>query len=98
MTAIGLLFVVAAWAIVRGIMEIFGAIRLRKVISNEWILVLGGIISVLFGLLLIARPGSGALSVVWIIGAFALVHGILLIALSLKLHKLGNIAHGVAMQ
>ncbi len=96
MTAIALLFVIAAWAIVRGIMEIFGAIRLRKVISNEWLLVLGGIISVLFGLLLIAHPGSGALSVVWIIGAFALIHGILLIALSFKLHKLGRIAHSVA--
>ena len=95
-TAIALLFVIAAWAIVLGLMEIFGAIRLRKVINNEWLLVLGGIISVLFGIVLIAHPGAGALSVIWIIGAFAIIHGILLMALSFKLHKLGRIAHGVA--
>lgn len=90
-TAIALLFVIAAWAIVRGITEIIAAVRLRKVISNEWLLVLAGIISVLFGLLLIARPGVGALSVIWIIASFAIVHGIVLIALSFKLHKLGGI-------
>jgi uncharacterized membrane protein HdeD (DUF308 family) len=96
-TAIALLIIIAVWAIIRGITEIFAAIRLRKVINNEWLLVFGGIISVLFGLLMIARPRVGALSVIWIIGVFAIVHGILLMALSFKLHKLGRIAHSAAM-
>ena len=82
MTAIALLLVIAVWAIVRGVLEIFAAIRLRKIINNEWLLVLGGIISVLFGVFIMARPGSGALSLIWIIGAFAIAHGVLLIALS----------------
>ena len=95
-TAIALLLIIAVWAIVRGILEIFAAIRLRKIINNEWLLVLGGIISVLFGVFIMARPGSGALSLIWIIGAFAIAHGILLIALSFKLHKLGSMARHVA--
>jgi uncharacterized membrane protein HdeD (DUF308 family) len=97
MTAIALLVLIAVWAIVRGIFEIIAAIRLRQIINNEWLLVLGGIISVLFGAFIMARPGSGALSLIWIIGAFAIAHGILLIALSLKLHKLATIAHRVTL-
>lgn len=91
-TAIALLIVIAIWAIIRGISEISAAIRLRKVINNEWLLVLGGVISILFGLLLFARPRVGALSVVWLIGLFAIVHGIILVALSFKLHNVGRIA------
>lgn len=96
-TAIALLIVIAIWAIIRGISEILTAIRLRKFITNEWLLVLGGVISILFGLLLFARPRVGALSVVWLIGLFAIVHGIILIAFSFKLHNLGRIAHAATM-
>lgn len=95
-TAFVLLIVIAAWAILRGILEISAAIRLRKVINNEWLLVLGGIISIIFGLLIMARPRVGALSVIWIIGVFAIAHGILLMALSFKLHKLGRIEYPAA--
>ncbi len=93
MTALGLLLIIALWAIFRGVSEILAAIELRKVIDNEWLLILGGIVSVLFGIIMIARPGVGALSLIWIISAFAIAHGILLVALAFKLHKLGRIGH-----
>jgi len=85
MTALVLLSFIAAWAIVMGIFQIVAAIRLRKSIENEWLLALSGVLSVLFGVLLLLRPGAGALAVIWIIGAYAIAFGVLLIALGLKL-------------
>jgi uncharacterized membrane protein HdeD (DUF308 family) len=87
-TAIALLMLIAGWAIVTGVLQIFAAIRLRKEIANEWLLVLSGVLSVLFGGMMIANPGSGALAVLWIIGAFAIVYGGLLIGMAFKLKKI----------
>ena len=84
-TALTLLVLIAWWAIVTGIMEIAVAIKLRKEMTNEWFLILSGALSVAFGILLIARPGAGALSVVWIIGAYAVIFGIFLLALAAKI-------------
>jgi uncharacterized membrane protein HdeD (DUF308 family) len=84
-TALVLLVLIASWAIVTGIMEIVAAVRLRKIISNEWLLVLAGIASVGLGLLLLAWPGAGALALIWWIGAFALTSGILLITLAFRM-------------
>jgi len=85
-TALVLLMLIAAWAIVTGIFEIVAAIQMRKYIKGEWLLILAGIASILFGLLLFLSPGAGALAVVWLIGAYAIVFGVILIALSLRLH------------
>ena len=85
-TALVLLIFIAAWAIVMGLFEIVGAIRLRKEIDNEWMLILGGAVSVLFGILLLVRPGAGALAVVWIIAFYAILFGILNIAFAFRLH------------
>ncbi|WP_038821747.1 DUF308 domain-containing protein, partial [Pseudomonas aeruginosa] len=63
------------------------AIRLRKSIQNEWWMILSGAISVLFGVLMIANPGAGALAVVWVIGAYAVFFGVLLVMLALRLRK-----------
>ncbi len=87
-TALGLLILIAAWAIVNGIMEIVAAIKLRKVITNEWLLVLAGLASIVFGVLLFLLPGPGALILVWWIGSFALVFGILLMILAFKMRGL----------
>lgn len=84
-TALILLYLIAFWAIVSGIFEIIAAIKLRKEIEGEWWLVLSGILAVVFGLLLIARPGAGAIAVVWLIGGYALLFGIFLVALAFKL-------------
>jgi uncharacterized membrane protein HdeD (DUF308 family) len=89
-TAIALLWVIAVWAIVIGIMQISAAIRLRKEVEGEWLWILTGILTVILGVLLIARPGAGALSVLWLIGWFAIAWGILLCILAFKVKKMGE--------
>jgi uncharacterized membrane protein HdeD (DUF308 family) len=89
-TALTLLYVIAAWAIVTGILEIVAAIQLRKLIENEWLLVLGGVASVAFGVILAFQPGAGALALLWLIGAYAVVFGVVLIALGFRLRSLGQ--------
>jgi uncharacterized membrane protein HdeD (DUF308 family) len=86
-TAIALLILIAVWAIVQGVLEISAAIRLRKEIQNEWLLILSGVLSVAFGVLMILNPGAGAIAVLWLIGAFAVAYGALLVFLSFKLKK-----------
>lgn len=86
-TAIILLLFIACWAIVAGVMEIWGAIKLRKEIEGEWLLGLGGLLTVIFGVILIARPAVGALAVAWIIGWFAMLLGVTWIALAFRLKK-----------
>lgn len=85
--ALWLLLLIGAWAIVSGIFEIIGAIRLRKEIDNEWMLILHGIITVLFGVVLMAMPKVGALAMIWVIGAYAIAAGIILSALAFRLKK-----------
>jgi uncharacterized membrane protein HdeD (DUF308 family) len=87
-TALVLLLLIAAWAIVTGVFEIAAAIQLRKYITGEWILALAGVASILFGVALFLNPLVGALAVVWLIGAYAVVFGVLLIALGIRLHSL----------
>jgi uncharacterized membrane protein HdeD (DUF308 family) len=96
-TALGLLILIAAWAIVTGIMELVAAVRLRKIINNEWLLVLAGIASVVFGVLLLFQPAVGALALIWLIGAWALLFGILLMILAFRMRNWkGFIAVGTA--
>ena len=87
LTALVLLFFIAGWAIVTGVFEIIGAIKLRKEIDNEWLLILGGIISVLFGVGMMLAPGAGALALVWVISAYSVVMGVLFVALAFRLKK-----------
>lgn len=86
-TALWLLYLIALWAIITGIFKILAAIRLRKQITSEWLLVLGGVASILFGVLIAVMPGAGALALIFWIGAYSVVFGILLIVLSLRLRK-----------
>ena len=87
LTAVLLLFFIAGWAIATGVFQIIGAIKLRKEIDNEWLLILGGIISVLFGVSMMVAPGAGALALVWVIGAYSVVMGAIFVALALRLRK-----------
>jgi uncharacterized membrane protein HdeD (DUF308 family) len=84
-TALVLLTFIAAWSIITGIFEIASALRLRKVIANEWLMILSGILSIIFGILLIAQPSAGAISIVWLLGGYALIFGILTLMLAFRL-------------
>jgi uncharacterized membrane protein HdeD (DUF308 family) len=86
-TGLILLYFIAGWAILTGLFQIMAAIRLRKVISGEWLLGLSGAISVLFGITLFIYPAAGALAVIWMIGIFAILNGLLLIFLSLRIRS-----------
>jgi uncharacterized membrane protein HdeD (DUF308 family) len=87
LSALVLLFFIAGWAIATGVFQIIGAIQLRKEIDNEWLLILGGIISVLFGIGVMLAPGAGALALIWVIGTYAVIIGVLLVALAFRLKK-----------
>jgi uncharacterized membrane protein HdeD (DUF308 family) len=87
LTALALLYLVAAWSIITGILQIVGAIRLRREIEGEWALILGGVLSVIFGVLLAVLPGPGILALLWLIGAYALVSGVLLIILAFRVRN-----------
>lgn len=84
-TAVALLYVIAFWAVLTGIAEIAAAIELRKIIRQEWLLALAGILSIAFGVILFMRPGVGALAVVGVIGTYCILFGVVLVALGLKL-------------
>ncbi len=84
-TAVALLFVIAIWAIVRGITEIVAAIRLRKELANEWLLVLTGVLAVALGVVLMMSPAAGILALIWFLAAYALVVGVLLLILAYRL-------------
>jgi uncharacterized membrane protein HdeD (DUF308 family) len=84
-TLLALYFTIAAWAFITGVLEIVAAIQLRSHVTNEFWLILGGIASILFGVLMVWFPLAGALALVWLISAYAIVFGILMIAFSLRL-------------
>jgi uncharacterized membrane protein HdeD (DUF308 family) len=86
-TTMVLLWVIAAWAIVTGAIEIVNAVRLRRELHGEWLLALGGVLSVLFGIALVVWPVVGALGLVMLIGAYAVVFGVALIALATRLRR-----------
>lgn len=88
-TALILLIFIASWSIAIGVFQIIGAIQLRKHIDNEWMLILSGALSVLFGIVLLVQPGAGALALVWLIGVYAILFGILNIAFAFRLRQHG---------
>jgi uncharacterized membrane protein HdeD (DUF308 family) len=89
-TTLVLLWLIAAWAVLTGVFEVVAAVRLRREIQGEWVLALSGVLSVLFGIVLVVWPATGALALITLIGAFAIVYGLALVMLSLRLRKLGR--------
>jgi uncharacterized membrane protein HdeD (DUF308 family) len=93
-TALFLLTLIGAWAIVTGAAEIVAAYRLRKVIRGELLLALDGVLSVAFGLYVWIFPGAGAIAIVWLIAAFAIASGIILLILAFRMRSLAHGASG----
>lgn len=87
-TALTLLYLIAAWAVITGVMEIVAAIQLRRVIEGEWMMVLSGIASIIFGIILFIFPGEGALGLTWLIGIYAIIFGVMLIVLAFRLREM----------
>jgi len=85
--AIGLYITIAIWAVLTGIFEIIAAVQLRKVLPNDWLLMLGGIASILFGILMVIYPLAGALTVIWLIGAYAVVFGVIMVGFAFRLRS-----------
>lgn len=90
LTLLLLATIIAASAIARGVFEIYAAITLRKELDDEWILGLSGVMSVIFGLLIMFRPGAGLIALTLLIGAYMLALGIFAVALALRLRMMGR--------
>lgn len=87
-TALGLVWLIAVWALFTGVLELVAAIRLRRVIRGEWLLALGGIASIVLGVLLLGSPGAGLLTLVIWMGVYVLAFGVLLTVLAFRLRTM----------
>jgi uncharacterized membrane protein HdeD (DUF308 family) len=86
-TALALLMLIAVWAVFTGAAQIVAAIELRRVIRGEWLLALSGVLSIVFGVLMMIFPGAGALAVVGVIAAYAIVFGVFMMGLGIRMHR-----------
>lgn len=89
-SALVLLILIASWAIVGGVLRIIVAFQLRKKIDGEWLMAASGVLSILFGILLIAVPNAGLVSIAWLIGFWALILGVVFVMLAFRLRKLAD--------
>ena len=87
-TALALVIYIAAWALMIGVTEIVVAIKLRREIKGEWFLILMGVVSIIFAIMLLWNPLPGALALVWLIGSYAIVFGVLGIVFGFRLRSL----------
>ena len=91
-TMLALTWLIAAWAIIRGIAELVGAGRLRKYIRHEWLYIVGGVLSILLGVAIFGRPILGALAITWMLGIYGLFFGAVLLGLSFNLRRMEKTA------
>lgn len=90
-TALGLLLYIAAWALLRGAIDIALAIKLRRELRSEWILVVAGLASIVFAVLLMWNPGPGAIALLWLIASYAIFFGVLAILFGFRMRNLRRI-------
>lgn len=92
-TALTLVVVIGLWSVAIGVFQIVAAVRLRKAVQGEWLHALSGLLSIVFGVFVLAQPGAGALALVWLIGGYAVVFGVLLLGLAWRLRRHTAAAH-----
>jgi uncharacterized membrane protein HdeD (DUF308 family) len=88
---LALIYLISIWAIVTGVLEIIVAIGLRKEIQGEWLLAIGGIVSLILGVLLLIFPSAGEVTIIWLVGVYAIIFGAMLLGLGLRLRKLAKL-------
>lgn len=93
-TALALLILIGVWAIIGGALRVVAAIQIRKEVEGEWLLALGGALSILFGIVVIMQPVAGLISLVWLIGSWGLVLGVVFIMLAFRLRKASALRRG----
>lgn len=84
LTALSLVYLIAAWSIVTGVAEVVAAVQTAARRMPRWLVGLSGAISILFGLLLFISPGAGALSLVWLLGLYAIIYGVSLVGVGFR--------------
>ncbi len=95
MTTLALLVVIASWAVLTGVADLAAAIRLRRTVKGEWMLATSAMLSIVFGITLAASAGAGAPAMSWLIGLYAVVFGVLLIGLGVRLHEWIQVAERI---
>ena len=88
LTALSLLYLVAFWAVVMGTFQVIAAFALRRELDNEFWMALGGVASIVFGVLLVVSPGDGLISLVWLVGLWSVVFGVSSLSLAYRLHEI----------
>jgi uncharacterized membrane protein HdeD (DUF308 family) len=81
----------AVWAVAVGATQLVGALQVRRQIPGERLLPLGGLVSIVFGLLVLAQPGAGALALAWLMGAFAILLGLVEVGLALEMRRIARV-------
>jgi uncharacterized membrane protein HdeD (DUF308 family) len=95
-TALALVLLMGANALVTGALEVAMALRVRKAVRNEWLLIVAGVVSILFGAMVLIFPGAGALALVWLISFYAMLSGVLLLSLAFRVKGWGS--NGASVQ
>jgi len=86
-TALALVLFIATWAVVTGVIEIVAAIRLRKIVKDEWLLALSGVFSVALGVFVFAFPAAGAIGIAYLLGTYTVATGLILVTLAIRLRS-----------
>lgn len=85
-----LLYIIAFWAVLTGVMEIAGALQLRREIDNEWMLILSGVLSIIFGIVLVVFPESSLLTLLWLYGGLSIAFGVVMVILAFRVRNAGG--------
>lgn len=86
-----LVFVIACWAVVRGLIDVAEALAVRRELPHEWLMLINGVVTLLFGIWILAVPTAGARAIVWLAGAYSLIHGILLLCVGWRVRRIDHL-------